>query len=191
MYRVSATTALLFLGILTLSAQNRSLGTASPSTLGAPDHSPASTTILEFPVNSPPVCPVDMHARHDVWDHTITIQHGEEQFKGPFGQRIVLTLTDANARKIVAGTVLVRGFNGKNRMLDTGSAEGNATKTLRTGFTELTKDSFSADLYISGFTAVTFVKLQDLTYSDGSIRRFDRSNSCRIAPDPLMLVAGH
>ena len=191
MYRAAGAIVFLVFGVLTLSAQNGSFGTAGPETLPAPGQSPFSTTVLELPFDSIPACPIGMHARHGVWDHTMAVHRGGEQFRGPFGQRIFLTLTDGHPAKIVAATVLVRGFNGKNRMMQTGSAEGNATKTLRTGFIELAKNTFSADLYVSGFTAVTSVKLQDVTYSDGSTWHADQSNPCRVAPDPLMLIAGH
>ena len=131
-----------------------------------------------------------MHARQGVWDHTITVHRGKD-FQGPFGQRIILTLTDTRPAKIVAATVLIRGFDGNNRMMHTSSAEGNARKILRTGFTQPAENTASADLYISGFAAVTWVKLRDVTYSDGSTWHSDQSNPCRIVPDPLMLVAEH
>lgn len=192
MNRTPIVFVLLLLGSLALSAQNRSLGTAGPALPASQDNSQSVSTVLVLPFDSIiGACPIGMHARQGVWDHTITVHRGGEQFKGPFGQRIVLTLTDAHPAKIVAATVRVHGFNGENRMMQTSSAEGNATKTLRTGFTELGNDTFSADLYISGFTAVTSVKLQDVTYSDGSTWHSNQANPCRVAPDPLMLVAGH
>ena len=189
MYR--AALALALLSSLTLSAQNRASGTAGPATSSPQDHAWSSTTVLVMPLNSmiSSACPIGMHARHGVWDHTFTVHRGEDGYKGPFGQLIVLTLTDPHPARIVAATVLVRGFDGKNRMMQTGSSdEGNATRTLRTGFTESANNTVSADLYISGFTAVTSVKLQDVTYSDGSTWHADQANPCRIAPDPLMLV---
>ncbi|HEY2469731.1 MAG TPA: hypothetical protein VGI45_18070 [Terracidiphilus sp.] len=189
MYRAAAAIALL--SSLTLLAQNRSIGTAGSSTIPAQDQVPPSTIVLEVPFDFIPLCPIGMRARQDVWNHTITIHRGGEQYKGPFSQRIVLTLTNAHPAKIVAATVLVRGFDGKNRTLQTGGAEGTATKILRTGFTVSDNNTVSADLYISGFTAITSVKLQDVTYADGSTWHSDQSNSCRIAPDPMMLIAGH
>jgi hypothetical protein len=186
MYRVAAAIALL--SSLTLFAQNRSAGSGGSS---AQDQSLSSSTHLVLALNSASVCPIGMEARQGVWDHTIKVHQGENQYKSSFGQRIVLTLTGTHEAKIVAATILVRGFDGKNRMLETSSSEGGATKVLRTGFTESSNDTVSADLYISGFTAVTSVKLQDVTYSDGTTWRADRTNSCRVAPDPLMLIAGH
>jgi glucose/arabinose dehydrogenase len=186
MYRAAAAIALL--SSLTLCAQNRSVGSADAS---AQDQPQTSTTLLVLAGNSAPVCPIGMEARQGVWDHTIAVHQGGEQYRGPFGQRILLALTDTHRAKIVAATVLVRGFDGKNRMLQTASSEGTATKVLRTGFTESSNNAVSADLYISGFTAVTSVKLLDVTYSDGTTWQADRTNSCRVAPDPMMLVAAH
>lgn len=189
MYRAAAAIALL--SSLTLVAQNRSTGAQGSASPAAANQAP-STIVLEVPLNSTPVCPIGMRARQGVWDHTITVHQGGQKYKGPFGQRIILTLTAAHEARIVAATVLVRGFNGKNRMLETSSSEGNATKVLRTGFGKSSQgNAVSADLYISGFTAITSVKLQDVTYSDGSTWHADQSNACRVAPDPLMLVAEH
>lgn len=190
MNRAQIVVALLLPGSFTMLGQNRSAGTAGSAMSSAQDPSPSATTVLVLPFNSIPACPIGMYARQGVWNHTVTVHRGNQQFKGRFGQRIVLTLTNTHSSKIVAATVLVRGYDGNNRMLQTGSAEGNATRTLRTGFTESANNAFSADLYISGLTAVISVKLQDVTYSDGSTWHSDESNPCHIAPDPLMLIAG-
>lgn len=188
MKRVLIAVALLLLGSSALFAQDRSFATAG-SLNGSTQNQPSRTVIVLPPIFADS-CPVEMQARHEVWDHTVTVHQGAESYKGPFGQRISLTLQDSHSAKtIVAATVLVRGFNGKNQVIETGSnPEGNATKTLRTGFTRQADNTVSADLYITGFTAVSSVKLVDVTYSDGSTWHSDRSNPCRVAADPLMLV---
>ena len=191
MNRALVVIGLLLLGSLTLCAQNGASGAAGSATSSTQDLSRSSTNAVIYAFNSAAACPIDMHARQGVWDHTITVHRGADQFKGSFGQRILLTLIDTRPAKIVVATVLVRGFNGKNRMMQTASAEGNATKTIRTGLTPSENNTALADLYIAGFTAVTSIKLQDVTYSDGSTWHSNQSNPCRVAPDPLMLVAEH
>lgn len=186
MKRVPIAVAVLLLGSSTFFAQDRSFaGSANTSIQNQP-----STTFIVLPSIFADSCPVAIEARHGVWDHTITVRQGAESHQGPFGQRIILTLRNSHSAKmIVAATVLVRGFNGKSQVIETGSnPEGNATKTVRTGFTELADNTVSADLYLTGFTAVSSVKLVDVTYSDGSTWRSDRSNPCRVTADPLMLV---
>jgi hypothetical protein len=191
MYRTSIALVFLLSGSSMLSAQTPKSASSGAATLSLQHPSQSSTIMVLAPV-FPAGCPIAMQARHGVWDHTIKVHQNGETYTGPLGQRIELTLTSTQSAKIVAATVLVRGFDGKNRMVQAGSAdEGNASRTLRTGFTYSGNNTASADLYISGFTAVTSVKLQDVTYADGSTWRANQSNPCRIAPDPLMLVAAH
>lgn len=132
-----------------------------------------------------------MYARQGVWDHTIKIRSGNEQYNVGFGQRIFLTLTDTHAAQILTASVRIHGYSGKNHMVQTGGATGDATKSVTVKFNRETDGSVFADLYIPGFTAVTYLQLEDVSYADGSIWKMSDSNICRVAPDPLMLIAAH
>jgi hypothetical protein len=98
---------------------------------------------------------------------------------------------DAHPAGIVSATLVVNGFDGKNRVVQTGSSSGTAIRTLRAAFTRETKDTFSANIDIPGFTAVTSLRLMDVTYADGSTWSSSSANPCHAVPDPLMLVAAH
>lgn len=164
------------------------------SMLLAQDRPQTSTSVLVLPFNSTfGVCPIGMHARQGEWDHTITVRRGEQQKSNtPFGQRIVLALVDAHLAPIVAATLVVRGFDGKNHMVQTvGGDGGNVTRNLRAVFAKQADGSVSADIYVPGFTSVTSLQLQSVSYADGSVWRVTASNACRVVPDPLMLVAAH
>lgn len=180
MKRVVVCTALL-LTSLTLAAQNADKTNTLPQ-------------IQILPPNSTAVCPVSMSARQGIWDHTIKVRQGEQQHPPqPFGQRILLSLVDAHPARIVSATVAVHGTTGKNHMLQTvDSASGaNATTTVTASFTKQGDGSVSADIYVPGFTSVTSLELQQVSYADGSTWKIDSSNACRVAPDPMMLIAAH
>lgn len=166
-----------------------------PLTLSAQSGPQTSTSTWMLPLNPmASACPIGMHARQGVWDHTIRVRNGEKQPQPPssqFGQRIVLTLVDAHPAGIVSATLVVNGFDGKNRVVQTGSSSGTAIRTLRAAFTRETKDTFSANIDIPGFTAVTSLRLMDVTYADGSTWSSSSANPCHAVPDPLMLVAAH
>lgn len=140
-------------------------------------------------------CPIGMVANQGVWDHTIRVRQGQqEKVIQPFGQRIFLTLNDSQPASIVAATVKVYGLTGKNRKLETAgnsSANAEATKIMKIAFAARQKNGVSTDLYIPGFTAVSFIELLDVSYEDGRVWRIGGSSVCRVAPDPLMLIANH
>lgn len=139
-------------------------------------------------------CPIGMQARQGVWDHTITVHRDGEQFKGPFGQRIFLTLVDVHPARIVAATVRVHGLTGKNHMVQIdGDAGGdpNPARTMRIRFDANGNGSVTSDLYAPGFTSISSIELVEVSYADGSIWKIGESNVCRVTPDPLMLIAEH
>jgi hypothetical protein len=65
------------------------------------------------------------------------------------------------------------------------------SKTLNVTFAPEDEKSVSAELVLPGFSSVTFVQLKSVTYQDGSAWKVDgqAEQACRVAPDPLMLIA--
>jgi hypothetical protein len=137
-------------------------------------------------------CPIGMQARQGVWDHTFTVHRDGREFKGPFGQRIFLTLVDAHQARITAATVRVLGLTGKNHMvqIDNAAAEDrNAARTLRITFDLSGNGSVTSDLYAPGFTSISSIELVEVSYADGTVWKISGSDVCRVTPDPLMLIA--
>lgn len=180
MKRLVTCTALL-LTSLTLAAQN-----------GDKAATPTQLRIIQTTI--PAACPISMSAQQGVWDHTIKVRQGEQPHPPqPFGQRIFLTLADAHPARIVSAIVAVHGTTGKNHMLQAvDSASGsNATRTLTAAFTKQADNSVSADIYLPGFTSVTSLELQQVSYADGSTWKLSNANVCSVTPDPMMLIAAH
>jgi len=140
-------------------------------------------------------CPIGMTANQGVWDHTIRVRQGQqEKVTQPFGQRIFLTLNDSHPASIVAATVKVYGLTGKNHMMQTNgnaNANGEATRIIQVTFAVSQNGGVTGDLYIPGFTAVNSIELIQVSYKDGRVWRIGGPSVCRVAPDPMMLIANH
>jgi uncharacterized protein YraI len=193
MIRAAAGLALLIMS-LTLTAQNASssgapFGAAPPEMLTLQN----GTTVVLPTAPDSAACPVSMEARQGIWDRAIRIREGDkERALQPFGQRISLNLKDSHSARIISAIVRVHGLNGKSGMLPTPTEAGqkwNAVRTLTVKFAGQADGSFSADLWISGFTSVSSVELLQVSYADGSGWRVSRSNLCRVTPDPFMLIS--
>jgi hypothetical protein len=165
--------ALLFVSI-PLTAQN-----ASPH--------PAGTIIVLPPVTDG--CPVALHARQLAWGGTLAARNGRSS---GIGQWLHLTLTSPDSKPITGATVTVRGLTPKGRVTRTVANKDEpdrAVKTLSLTFSDGAGKTASSDLWIPGMTAAQAIDLNSVTYADGSTWKLPGNATCRIAPDPLMLIA--
>jgi hypothetical protein len=147
-------------------------------------------------------CPVSMRAEHRAYGDMMTVDRGRDSGKGNPGgaaQRIHLILgKGSDSERVVAVRITVHGTSNKPRTVVaeprvTGprlNGSPDARKTLDLTFNDREKDEASADLLLRGFTSVTSITLDSLTFADGSMWMPDFGKACRIVPDPLMLVAG-
>ena len=135
-------------------------------------------------------CPVSLRAEQMSSVNMRQVHQAQPQ---AIGQRLHLTLTNPDSKQIVAATVMVRGFTFTPRMQNTvakkaGNASSYATRSLDVTFLPQTGKAVSADVQVPGVTAAQSIDLVSLTYADGSGWKLAEGASCRIAPDPLMLV---
>ena len=85
----------------------------------------------------------------------------------------------------------MHGLDGNWQLRQTGAArDGSAevTKTLDLAFTAAEGQSTSTNLVVPGFTSVSSIVLDSVTYANGSTWKFSSHETCKVAPDPLMLV---
>jgi len=135
-------------------------------------------------------CPVQMHALQGGSGELTAVRDGPA---GAPAQRIHLVLSGGQARQAAAAHVTVRGLSGRNRTVQTFAPLGLAPDRIRTLDVQFRPESateVAADLSLPGFTAVLSVQLESLTYKDGTAWRVAGTRACRVAPDPLVLVAG-
>ena len=164
-------------------------------TLAAQNPSQPKMTIVILPTQTIPACPIAMQARQGLWDHTVRVREGEQEtIIHPYGQRFFLNLKDPHSARIISATLRVHGTTGRSRMVQTAglnnTSAAEATKILTVPFTA-DDGADSADVHVPGFTSVSSVELQNVTYANGSTWKMSASSLCRVAPDPMMLVAEH
>lgn len=110
-----------------------------------------------------------------------------------------LTLTPRDGRKIVSATVTAHGYSPSPGSMDLvarlwpqpKSHSREIAKTLAIRFHAAEDGAFTAELPLPGFSAVTMIDLNSLTYGDGTTWNAPARNECHVAPDPLLLIAAH
>jgi hypothetical protein len=137
-------------------------------------------------------CPISLHAGHAPGGDMIEV-NGKRVHNT--AQRLHLSISDSDSKRIVAANVTVHGFSNKARYMPAMSAQdsSDAAKTLDVRFpsgqgSESDKER-SAELAVPGLTAVTVIDLNSVTYSDGSTWKLASGGSCRSWVDGLMLVS--
>jgi hypothetical protein len=143
-------------------------------------------------------CPIGMRARHDFSVQKQLVNRPETkpnergmQIGSGTSMQIRLTLSSPDARRITAATITVRGTNGNGQMLAARSSPGSAdlTKTMDATFEPGEGHDADSHLVLRGFSSIGSIRLDSVAYSDGSRWKTIDSGACRVAPDPLMLVA--
>jgi hypothetical protein len=116
-----------------------------------------------------------------------------------FAQRLRLILNsfrqDNSGRTVVSATVTVHGTGTKARMqpLSGGSNDwdvnsGSKARTLSVSMSNWSEPGVSGDFLLPGFTSASRVDLESITYDDGSTWKLSKNETCRVAPDPIMLI---
>ena len=157
-----------------------------------------STIVMALPES----CPVNLQAKQAGMTDMVKVKDGEKRPEdmapGP-RQRIYLIIGKDGVTaadkvgpvKVASATVTVRGLSARSRMNDAlhdGSAASDIRRILYVKFAEAENGTAFADLILPGFTAVNSVKLESITFADGSTHVPGRA-ACKVVPDPIMLVA--
>ena len=108
-------------------------------------------------------------------------------------QKLHLTVTNPDSRRVVAANVTVRGFADKARLMQVmpGQHSFDAARTLDVRFPVDPGKETSADLRVPGLTAISAIDLNSVTYADGSVWKLASGGSCRSWIEGFMLVGSH
>ncbi|HWG19315.1 MAG TPA: hypothetical protein VG225_02215 [Terracidiphilus sp.] len=150
-------------------------------------------------------CPIGMRAEHGTGSGLVMTRddHGKQAvppgkdhgyMAKEISQQIHLTLTNPLNRKIAAARVTARGLTARGRItktLSTGDDGSNVTRTVDVKFSSADGRNVSADVTFPAFTVVNSIQMESITYADGSVWKLDDAQTCRVVPDPLMLVDAH
>lgn len=184
-----ATAVLFVLFFASIGAIAQSFGVASTVTLNGPSQS----TALQ---SSPPAglaCPVSLRAQHLADGSTIKVRDGHPDHPAGVGQWLHLTLANPDSRGIVKARVTVRGYSNRAHVTEawiSGQGSADAIRTFTVALAAQSDGAVAGDLWAPGMTAVQTVELGSVTYADGETLNFSGNGTCRVAPDPFMLVAG-
>jgi len=151
------------------------------------------TTVCKTPLA--PVCPIDMRVHQGVGGGMVAVDKDGVK-RHVFAQRLRLFLNELrpadSGRRMVSATVTVQGSNGKARMQpldgDSGVNAANVKRTISVDLQNWGEPGVSGDIRLPGFTSAGMVYLQSITYDDGSTWKVSARETCRVAPDPLMLI---
>jgi hypothetical protein len=146
-----------------------------------------TTVVLDAPGT---VCPVGLRALQGTGYGMLKVRSSEPDVPG---QRIHLIVANGTKGKAQSAQVLVSGLSPKSRVRNAASTEEppDASRTMAVTFHPEDATSVAAELVLPGFTSVSSVELQSITYQDGSTWSVARGDACRVTPESLMLVASH
>ncbi len=171
---------------------------AQSSTFRIAKAEPLDGKAATLPFASPNLCPVSVRAQH-LGDGKMVLTGSHH----PVGFGLHLTLTSPDQRTIASAILDESGPTGAGIWMKTGGndalANANkgtgankvawATRTIQVQFAAGTGRMASADVYAQGLTAVLSIGLRSVTFTDGSTWSPVAGRACRVAPDPLMLIA--
>jgi len=134
-------------------------------------------------------CPVALHARQSADAFRREVANGGSYPKS-LAQHLHLTASNPAGPQIVAAKVTVRGFADKARALAAGPAQddSDAAQTVDVKFAGEPGHQAAAELTVPGFSAVTAIELNSVTYADGSTWKIASGSACRSPIDGFMLI---
>jgi hypothetical protein len=153
-----------------------------------------------------PVCPVSMQAKQGSGGGLVMVKRVEpsadsqsnketQSFRPTGNIHLIVSkkAAELDFQQIASGTVTAFGLSARGRVERAPAATGNGLaeirRTQQVRFTADDDGSFYADLDLPGFASVRSIRIESLTFKDGSQWSFDSARACTVAPDPLMLIA--
>lgn len=146
-----------------------------------------------------PGCPIDMRVRQGIDGGMLAVDKNGEM-RLVFEPRLSLSLNDlrpgTSGPKMVSAIVTVRGTGGKAHIQPlhalpasrSDSASRPLVRTLNVDLADWGQPGVSGDFRLPGFTSARQIELQSVTYEDGSTWKPSGNETCRVAPDPIMLI---
>jgi hypothetical protein len=175
----------LLSGPIPLAAQQGAGGrnTMSLGTVGnTPKNFTAPSTITIYAQQMPTNCPAMLSARH-LSDGSVILTSRSHP-KG-IGQWLHIAL---NTHQGAIATLAVHGFSNKGRMTE--ASLGSSPDAVRnvTVYLAPAQDQAGGSVWAPELTAVTSIDLVSLKYDDGSSWSAQDGHTCRVTPDPMMLI---
>ena len=163
----------------------------SSLTLGAQDRNAQTPQTFPMPGRITSLgCPVGMQAQQRGSSQLVAVHNGNRA-QLP-GQRIWLTLRGAHSPHIITARVKVHGLTPKGRVLQSKAGDSLASdisRTMTVSFGEESNGGVTGELWLPGFTSITAIELEEITYGDGTVWSVGDPRECRVSPDLFMLIS--
>ena len=168
--------------------------TAGSATSGM-EHAGQTIVVRQLP--PPDTCPVSLTARQSSAAFARQVRGSEPPANGDLiikdvAQKLHLSAIGPDSKRVVAASLIVRGFSNKSRVMRVLSTDTDydAAKILNVRFSQDSDKKDSADVSVPGLSAVGAIDLNSVTYADGSTWKVAGNHSCRAWIDGLLLVSG-
>lgn len=139
---------------------------------------------------APEHCPVSMYAGHIA--DGVFVKAGIAHPRG-IGQWLSLSFLSLDGKEIAKARLGVDGIrpNGHTmQALSGGTLPFESVQTVAVTFSVGPNRTAVANFWVPGMSAVERIELNSLDYRDGSEWKAAEGQSCRVIPDPKMLIAG-
>lgn len=144
-----------------------------------------------------PGCPINMHVSQGIGGGMLAVDENGIQ-RRVFAPRLRLSLNDLRPgrsdQKIVSATVTVRGNAGIGHFHRLNAVPGSKAKpepivrTLSVDLANWGAGGVEGDFRLPGFAFASRIDLESVTYEDGTTWKLSGVETCRVAPDLLMLI---
>jgi hypothetical protein len=152
----------------------------------------ADSSLVWAPTTMQPGCPVDLRAERGTGSGLVITHASEHHGTTGIAQQLHMTFTNRLPKNAIGVTLTIHGLTAAFRMMpatqSAAPSDGTITRTLHLDLTLDPKANVSADLTLKSFTSVTRIDLDAIDYADGSSWKSSAAQTCRIAPDGLMLI---
>jgi hypothetical protein len=174
MNRVPAVSLVLLFGSMTVTAQSLVL-----------DRQPA--VLNGVPMSSD--CPIGMRVEQQGAGEQM-LRANSDRPKG-IAQQLQVIMSNSSSLGIVGARITAHGFAAKTHSLPAQYPRTGSPELTKTVDLKLTMSSGSAysDIRLPGFTAVSVIDLDSVTYADGSTWHSSAGKTCHAVPDRMMLIS--
>jgi hypothetical protein len=166
---------------------------AATVAVGQDGSSPVTNLGLRIYANEVDRCPIGLQVDHGKFFVERRTDYGSGLNEGTPSatamQRIHLAMTNPSAREIVEMQITVHGYSDKDRALTLTSGGPDLTRKITLERDIEGKGQASSDLSLKGFTAVTSVDVDALSYADGSSWKATASGVCNVPSNSLMRIS--